>query len=177
MIKNSFNTINYTVFDKMDELEDLIGKSIDGIDEEIIDALHSIGIKAAILEYKYKNCGVRYPSTSLKLMNIDYDVIIPFENLFDFDRIFIFWHYKGTITDLELFDISPDKDMLKKDYDLILLKINNGEAHNIRAGDTKLLGAERLKEEVLVNNRKTNKRIFVLKKHYLQKMLNELKLY
>ena len=161
----------------MDELEDLIGKSIDAIDEEITDALDSIDIKAAILEYKYKNCGVRYPSTSLKLMNIDYDNVISFENLFYFDRIFIFWHYKGTISDLELFDISPDKDLLKKDYDFLLSKINNGEAHNLRAGDTKLLAAERLKDEILVNNRKTNKRTFVLKKHYLQKMLNELKLY
>ena len=161
----------------MDELEDLIGKSIDEIDDDIIDTLDGIGIKVAILKYNYKNCGVRYPSSSLKLMRIDYDNVISFDDLFDFERIFIFWHYKRTITDLEIFDITPDKDLFKKDYDLILSKINNGEAHNIRAGDTKLLAAERLDETVLVNNKKTNLRIFVLKKYYLQKMLNEIKLY
>ncbi|MBE6504502.1 MAG: hypothetical protein E7Z73_01980 [Methanobrevibacter millerae] len=161
----------------MDELEDLIGKSIDVIDKDITDALDSINIKAAILEYKYKNCGVRYPSTSLKLMDIDYNNVISFKDLFNFDRIFIFWHYKGTITDLEVFDISSDKNLLKKDYEVIVSKINNGEAHNIRAGDTKLLAAERLNDEIFLNGKKVNGRTFVLKKYYLQKILNELKLY
>ena len=158
----------------MDELEQLIGKSITEIDSDIINALESIDIKAAILEYKYKNCGVRYPSSSLKLIDIDYENVISFEDMFYFDRIFIFWHFEGRITDLELFDIASDKELLKKDYDLIISKIKNGEAHNIRAGDTKLLAAERLAEEVLVNNRKTNKRAFVLKKYYLQKILNQI---
>lgn len=158
----------------MDELEALIGKPIDDIDPDIIAVFESINIKVAVLEYKYKNCGVRYPSDSLKLNVIDYNNIIPFEDLFNFDKIFIFWHFRGTITDLELFDISQDKDLIKKDYDLIVSKIRNGEAHNIRAGDTKLLAGERLDEKVIVNNRKTNKRIFVLKRYYLQKILKEL---
>ena len=109
----------------MDELEQLIGKSITEIDSDIINALESIDIKTAILEYKYKNCGVRYPSNSLKLIDMDYENIISFENLFYFDKIFVFWHFDGIITDLELFDISPDKDLLEKDYDLIISKIRN----------------------------------------------------
>lgn len=160
----------------MDELEALIGKSISDISQDILTSFEIIGIKAAVLEYKYKNCGVRYPSDSLKLSDIDYDNIISFEDLFNFDRIFVFWHFNGTITDLELFDISSDKELLRKDYDLIVSKISNGEAHNLRAGDTKLLGAERLNEKVLVNNKKTNKRIFVLKKLFLQRILNEISL-
>jgi hypothetical protein len=157
----------------MDELESLIGKPISDISQDIITSFESIDIKADVLGYKYKNCGVRYPSDSLKLSDIVYDNIISFEDLFYFDKIFIFWHFNGIITDLELFDISLDKDLLKRDYDLIISKIKKGEAHNLRAGDTKLLGAERLNKEILVNNKKTNKRIFVLKKYYLQKILNE----
>ena len=161
----------------MDELEDFIGKPITEISSDILTSFESIGVKAAVLEYKYKNCGVRYPSSSLKLADIDYDNVILFDDLFNFDKIFIFWHFKGTVTDLEIFDITSDRDLLKKDYDLILSKIMDGEASLIRAGDTRLLAAERLNEEVFLNDKKVNMRVFVLKKYYLQKILNELKLY
>lgn len=161
----------------MDELEDFIGKPITEISSDILTSFESIGVKAAVLEYKYKNCGVRYPSSSLKLADIDYDNVILFDDLFNFDKIFIFWHFNGTVTDLEIFDITSDRDLLKKDYDLILSKIMNDEASLIRAGDTRLLAAERLNEEVFLNDRKVNMRVFVLKKYYLQKILNELKLY
>ena len=161
----------------MDELEDFIGKSITEITSDILTSFESIDVKAAVLEYKYKNCGVRYPSDSLKLADIDYNNVISFDDLFNFNKIFIFWHFKGTITDLEIFDITSDRNLLKKDYDLILSKISNNEVSFIRAGDTRLLAAERLNEEVSLNGRKVNKRAFVLKKYYLQKILNELKLF
>ena len=161
----------------MDELEDFIGKQVTEISSDILTSFESIGVKAAVLEYKYKNCGVRYPSASLKLADIDYNNVISFDDLFNFDKIFIFWHFNGTVTDLEIFDITSDRDLLKKDYDLILSKIVNDEASLIRAGDTRLLAAERLNEEVFLNDRKVNMRVFVLKKYYLQKILNELKLY
>ena len=161
----------------MDELESFIGKQVTEISSDTLTSFESIGVKAAVLEYKYKNCGVRYPSSSLKLADIDYDNVILFDDLFNFDKIFIFWHFKGTVTDLEIFDITSDRDLLKKDYDLILSKIMNGEASLIRAGDTRLLAAKRLNEEVFLNDRKVNMRVFVLKKYYLQKILNELKLY
>ena len=161
----------------MDELEDFIGKAITEISSDILTSFESIGVKAAVLEYKYKNCGVRYPSASLKLADIDYNNVISFDDLFNFDKIFIFWHFNGTVTDLEIFDITSDRDLLKKDYDLILSKIMDGEASLIRAGDTRLLAAERLNEEVFLNGLKVNKRAFVLKKYYIQKIINELKLY
>ena len=161
----------------MDELEDFIGKAITEISSDTLTSFESIGVKAAVLEYKYKNCGVRYPSASLKLADIDYNNVISFDDLFNFDKIFIFWHFNGTVTDLEIFDITLDRDLLKKDYDLILSKIMNGEASLIRAGDTRLLAAERLNEELFLNGLKVNKRAFVLKKYYLQKIINELKLY
>ena len=63
----------------MDELESLIGKSIFEINSEIIDSLKSINFKVAIVEYKYKNCGVRNPIESLKLAPIDYNDVISFE--------------------------------------------------------------------------------------------------
>ena len=161
----------------MDELESLIGKNVSEIDEDIIDVLKSIDIKAVILEYKYKNCRRRYPSASFKLASIDFSNPISFDELFNFDKLFIFWHFNGTITDLELFDLTLDRDVLKKDYDFIIDKIENSQSHNLRAGDTKFLAAKRLNEEILINGVKTNKRDFVLKVKFLQKILNEIKLY
>jgi hypothetical protein len=159
----------------MDELESLIGKSIFEIDSEIIKNLESINFKVAVLEYKYKNCGVRYPVNQLKLALIDYTNVITFDELINFDKIFIFWHFKEQITDLEIFDISSDLNNIKSDYDLIVSKIKNGQAHNIRQGDTKFLAAKRLDETVFINDKKVNKREFVLKKTYLQKILKEIK--
>ena len=158
----------------MDELEALIGKSVNEIDLEILTALESIGFKVGVLQYRYKNCGVRYPSDSFKLAFIDYSNLISFENLFDFDKLFIIWHFNDIITDLEIYDVSDDMDFLKSDYDLIKSKIDNGEAHDIRMGDTDFLGAKRVNETVLINDKKTNKRDFVLKKKYLQKILNQI---
>lgn len=160
----------------MDELESLIGKSISEIDSEIIESLKSINFKVAILQYKYKNCGQRYPAHPFKLARIDYNDVISFDELIDFRKIFIFWHFHEQISDIEVFDISPDLDNLKSDYDLIADKIKNGEAHNLRQGDTKYLAAKRLNETILLNDKKVNKREFVFKKSYLQKILNEIKL-
>ena len=160
----------------MDELESLIGKSIFEIDSEIIKALESVNFKVAILEYKYKNCGVRYPPSPLKLAPIDYDDIIAFDELINFEKIFIFWYFNEIITDLEIFDISLDLRNLKSDYELIAGKIKNGKTHEIRQGDTKFLAAKRMYETVIINDKKVNKREFVLKKSYLQKILNQIKL-
>ena len=160
----------------MDELERLIGKSVFEINSEIIESLEGINFKVAILEYKYKNCGVRYPASPLKLAPIDYSDVISFEKLIYFDKLFIFWHFNDIITDLEIFDISLDLNSLKSDYELIMDKIKNGQAHEIRQGDTKFLAAKRLEETVFVNDKKVNKREFVLKKTYLQKILKEIKL-
>ena len=159
----------------MDELESLIGKSISEIDEEIIKSLKSIDFKVAILEYKYKNCGQRYPIHPFKLDIIDYNNVISFDELIYFRKIFIFWHFKGQITDIEVFDITSDLDKLKADYDLIVSKIENNEAFNLRQGDTKYLAAKRLNETIVLNDKNVNKRDFVLKKSYLQKILNEIK--
>ena len=160
----------------MDELEKLIGKSIFEIDRQIIESLENINFKVAILEYKYKNCGQRYPIHPFKLTDIDYAEIISFNELINFQKIFIFWHYQEQITDIEIFDITLDLDNLKSDYDLIGGKIKNGEAYNIRQGDTNFLAAKRLDETIILNDKKVHKREFVFKKSYLQKILNEIKL-
>jgi len=161
----------------MDELENLVGKSIFDIDSDIVDALESINIKVAVLEYKYKNCGKRYPIETLNLADIDYENVILFDDLINFEKIFIFWHFKNQITDLELFNISNDLDNIKKDYDSIIAKIDNNQFLNIRQGDTKLLAAKRLDETVEFNNKSVNKREFVFTKRFLQKILNDIKLY
>ena len=161
----------------MDELERLVGKSIFDIDSDIIDALESINIKVADLEYKYKNCGMRYPIETLKLADIDYGDVISFDDLIDFEKIFIFWHFNNQITDLELFNITDDLDNIKNDYLLITKKIENNQSSNIRQGDTKFLAAKRLNETVEVNNKSVNKREFVFTKKYLQKIFNDIKLY
>lgn len=161
----------------MDELERLVGKSIFDIDRDIVDALESINIKVAVLEYKYKNCGMRYPIETLKLADIDYGDVISFDDLIDFEKIFIFWHFNNQITDLELFNITDDLDNIKNDYLLITKKIENNQSSNIRQGDTKFLAAKRLNETVEVNNKSVNKREFVFTKKYLQKIFNDIKLY
>lgn len=160
----------------MDEIEHLIGKNVSEIDSEIIKSLESICFKVAILEYKYKNCGQRYPIHPFKLDIIDYNNVISFDELIYFRKLFIFWHFKGQITDIEIFDITSDFDNLKSDYDFIAGKIKNDEACNLRQGDTKFLAAKRLNETIVLNDKSVNKREFVLKKSYLQKILNEIKL-
>lgn len=161
----------------MDELESLVGKSIFDIDRDIVDALESINIKVAVLEYKYKNCGKRYPVETLNLAPIDYSEVISFDDLINFEKIFVFWHFNNQITDLELFNITDDLDYIKNDYLLITKKIENNQSSNIRQGDTKFLAAKRLNETVEVNNKSVNKREFVFTKRYLQKILNDIKLY
>ena len=161
----------------MDELESLVGKSIFDIDRDIVDALESINIKVAVLEYKYKNCGMRYPIETLNLAPIDYSEVISFDDLINFEKIFIFWHFNNQITDLELFNITDDLDNIKNDYLLITKKIENNQSSNIRQGDTKFLAAKRLNKTVEVNNKSVNKREFVFTKRYLQKILNDIKLY
>ena len=158
----------------MDDLEKLIGKSISEIDSEVINAIESINIKVAILEYSYKNCGRRYPKTHFKLAPIDYNNLIAFKELIDFNKICIIWHFNDIITDLEFFDITQDLDLIEKDYDYIKGMIDTNQAYDLRAGDTKYLAAFRLNDEEIINDRKINKRVFVLKKTYLQKMLNEI---
>ena len=161
----------------MDELESLVGKSIFDIDRDIVDALESINIKVAVLEYKYKNCGMRYPIETLNLAPIDYSEVISFDDLINFEKIFVFWHFNNQITDLELFNITDDLDNIKNDYLLITKKIENNQSSNIRQGDTKFLAAKRLNKTVEVNNKSVNKREFVFTKRYLQKILNDIKLY
>ncbi len=158
----------------MDEFESLIGKSVNEIDSKMIDDIEGINIKVAILEYTYKNCGIRSPKTHLKLAPIDYNEVISFKDLIFFNKICIIWYYNAIITDLEFFDITEDMDLIKKDYDYIKDMIEKGQAHNLRAGDTKYLAAFRLNETLTIANKKVNKRAFVFKKTYLQKMLNEL---
>ena len=161
----------------MDGLESLVGKSIFDIDRDIVDALESINIKVAVLEYKYKNCGKRYPVETLNLAPIDYSEVISFDDLINFEKIFVFWHFNNQITDLELFNITDDLDYIKNDYLLITKKIENNQSSNIRQGDTKFLAAKRLNVTVEVNNKSVNKREFVFTKRYLQKILNDIKLY
>ena len=78
---------------------------------------------------------------------------------------------------MELFNISDDLKNIKEDYILITQKIENNQSSNIRQGDTKFLAAKRLDETVEVNNKIVNKREFVFTKRYLQKILNDIKLY
>lgn len=155
----------------MDSFEDIIGKSIDEVDlDESDDFIFSLG-------YKYKNCGVRYPTSKLKLADLDYFNFIGFNDLFKSESIFIIWYDEsGIITDLEIYYLSNDFDVLFKDYFYIKKVIEMGKAHKLREGDTKYLGASRLSERVPQPNssKLANKREFVLKKRYLKKILNEI---
>lgn len=156
----------------MDSFEALVGKNIN---EVVLN--ESTTFFVAPLEYFYKNCGRRYPASKFKLADLDYFDLIDFCELFRFDEILIIWHDEtGLITDLELYCLSNDFDVLFSDYYYIKKAIDNGEAHKLREGDTKYLGASRLSEKVSQPNsdKLANKRELVLKKKYLQKILNEI---
>ena len=155
----------------MDSFEDLIGMNISDIDlDESDDFIFSLG-------YKYKNCGMRYPASKLKLADLDYFDFIEFSELFKSESIFLIWHDEsGIITDLEIYYLSDDFDVLFIDYYKIKKAVDNGEAHKLREGDTKYLGASRLSDKVPQPNSSefANKREKKKKKKYLQKILNEI---
>ncbi|WP_296894907.1 hypothetical protein [uncultured Methanobrevibacter sp.] len=155
----------------MDSFEALIGKNINDV---VLN--ESTTFFVAPVEYFYKNCGKRYPASKFKLADLDYFDLIEFIDLFKFEAILIIWYCNEIITDLELYYLSNDFDVLLMDYYKIKKAIDNGEAHKLREGDTKYLGASRLNEKVHQPNsdKLANRRELVLKKKYLQKILNEL---
>ena len=155
----------------MDSFEALIGKNINDV---VLN--ESTTFFVAPVEYFYKNCGKRYPASKFKLADLNYFDPIDFTDLFKFESILIIWYCNEIITDLELYYLSNDFDVLFMDYYRIKKAIDNGDAHKLREGDTKYLGASRLNEKVPQPNsdKLANRRELVLKKKYLQKMLNEM---
>lgn len=157
----------------MDSFEQLIGKNMDEVSlDESNDSFF-----VAPLEYKYKLCGMKYPANKLKIADIDYFNLISFSELFKKDVILIVWHDEsGLITDLEIYHLTNDFEVLLNDYEHIRKVIDEGQAHSLREGDTKYLGASRLDEKVAQphSDHLANKREFVLKKKYLQKIINEI---
>lgn len=158
----------------MDSFKELIGLKIDDVDlDESLDFI-LVG-----LEYNTKHCGRKYPVTKLKLADLDYFNVISFSDLFKKETLFIIWYNeKRIITDLEIYYLSNDFDQLFLDYHTIFCAVRDGEAHKLTEGDTKYLGASRLSEKVPQPNseKPANKREFVLKKKYLQKIINEIKM-
>lgn len=155
----------------MDSFEALIGKNIN---EVVLN--ESATFFVAPLEYLYKNCGRRYPASKFKLADLDYFDFVEFSDLFKYEAILIIWYFEDIITDLEMYYLSNDFDVLVVDYYKIKMAIDNGKAHKLREGDTKYLGASRLPELVAQPNSEklANKRELVLKKKYLEKIINEM---
>lgn len=148
------------------DLEKCIGKSVNDIPQTFFKYL---------VEYRYKNCGRRYPAANYNLGEIDYSNPQSFEKLFLKRHLIILWHFNGTVTDLEIYDIFNDLEVLVNDYEHIIKMINDDKVCDLRQGQTKYLGAKRLNEKTLINGTdEVNKREFVLKKSYLQKILNEI---
>ena len=150
----------------MDSFDDFIGKNVNEIDLN-----ESEDFILVALEYNTKLCGQKYPSQKLKLADLNYFDMISFSELFKKEALFIIWHNQdGIITDLEIYYV------LFGDYYIIKKAIDNGVAHKLTEGDTKYLGASRLNEKVAQPNSKNlaNKRELVLKKKYLQKIINEI---
>ena len=156
----------------MDSFEALIGKDINEVTLN-----ESTTFFIAPLKYSTKLCGKRYPATKLKIADLDYFNLISFSELFKKEAILIIWYNEDNIiTDLEIYYISNDFDILFMDYYKIKKAIDEGQAHNLTEGDTRYLGASRLDEKVPQPNsdRLANKRELVLKKKYLQKIINEM---
>ena len=158
----------------MDSFKHLIGKNIN-----TVSLNESTKFFQAPLKYSTKLCGKRYPSSKFKLADIDYFNLISFEELFKKEAILIIWYNDNEIiTDLELYYLSNDFDVLFNDYCIIKKAIDEGNADKLREGDTKYLGASRFNNKVSQpnSNRLANRREFVLKKKYLQKIIDEITL-
>lgn len=156
----------------MDSFKRLIGLNINEVSLD-----ESSDFFIAPLQYNTKHCGRRYPNSKFKIADIDYFDLISFSKLFEKEAILIIWFNEDdVITDLELYYLSNDWDVLVNDYYYIKKAIDDGEAHKLTEGDTRYLGASRLVEKVPQPNseRLANKREFVLKKKYLQKIINEM---
>ncbi len=157
----------------MNSFDALIGKNINDV---VLN--ESPNFFLAPLSYSTKHCGLRYPSSKYKIADLDYFDLISFSQLFKKEAILIIWYNEDEIiTDLEMYYLSNDFDVLFRDYYHIKKAIDNGEAHKLTEGDTRYLGASRLNEKVPQPNseRLANKRELVLKKKYLQKIINEIK--
>ena len=158
----------------MDSFEALIGRNIY---EVTLNESKTFFI--APIKYSTKVCGRRYPSDKFKISDLDYFDLISFSQLFEKESILIVWYDEtGLITDLEIYHLSNDFDILFEDYCIIKNAIDNGNAHILREGDTRFLGASRLDEKVPQpkSDKLANKREFVLKKKYLQKIINEIQI-
>lgn len=156
----------------MNSFEAFIGKNIN---EVTLNESQTFFI--APLKYSTKLCGRRYPQDKFKIADIDYFNLISFSQMFSRESILIVWYNEdGIITDLEVYHLSNDLDVLLEDYNTIKKSIDEGKAHILTEGDTKYLGASRLKEKVAQPNsdKLANKRQFVLKKKYLQKIIDEM---
>ncbi len=156
----------------MDSFKQLIGKKVDEIDLDESD-----NFILAKIPYNTKLCGKKYPSSKLKLADLDYFNLIEFSDLFKKETLFLIWYDENkSVTDLEIYYLSNDFDVLFSDYYKIKKAIDNGEAHMLTEGDTKYLGASRLSQKVPQPNsdKLANKRELVLRKKYLQKIINEI---
>lgn len=156
----------------MDSFKRIIGKNINEISLD-----ESSDFFIAKIAFKCKHCGRRFPTEKFKLADIDYFNLISFNELFEKKSIFIIWYnINGIITDFEIYHLTNDFDVLIKDYDYIKRTIESGNAHILTEGDTVYLGASRLNEKIPqpFSDKLANKREFVLKKSYLQKILNEI---
>ena len=156
----------------MDSFEQLIGMNVDEIDLDESD-----DFILAKIPYNAKHCGKRYPSSKLKLADLDYFNLIDFSLLFKKETLFIIWYGEDRlVSDLEIYHLSNDFDVLLCDYYTIKKAIDDGCAHKLTEGDTRYLGASRLEEKVAQPNsdKLANKRELVLKKKYLQKIIDEI---
>ena len=157
----------------MDSFKHHIGKNVDEVDLD-----ESSDFILAKIGYWYKNCGMRYSAQKLKLSDLDYFDMVSFSDLFSSEVLFIIWYEceSRIITDLEIYYLSNDFDVLFRDYYKILSAVRSGNAHNLREGDTRYLGASRLSEKVPQPNsdKLANKREIVLKKKYLDRILGEI---
>lgn len=165
MIEEITNLINF-------DLKNLKKPYKEVVEEKL--KLDDNSIKVGVLEYGIKHCGKRYPKEKLFLEKINYNNLINFNELFNFNKLLIFWYKDYIITDIEIYDIELDLTILKEDYNFIKHMIQTKEARLISEGDTQYLGAALSRGKTKISNKNVRNREFVLKKKYLQVIINEL---
>lgn len=114
----------------------------------------NLGIELKVTGYIVNKDGSKTPKERLSLSMINYNAIINEEFefsklLFKNRKMLIIWYeyIKGInysdfqITEFQLYDMTPDIEVIKNDFYLIRNKVQVGQAHLLSEGDTTFLGA------------------------------------
>ncbi|MBX9970688.1 hypothetical protein H7K06_24465 [Priestia aryabhattai] len=162
-----------------------------GLDSNSKSWFNNLGIQLKVLSFTRKGNDLSARERVI-LNTIDYSTIV--HEMFEFNKVvpkklLIIWYEfdknkhlsKMEIKYYQLYDLSQDEEILKKDFEIIKKKVISGEADKLSEGDTLVLGAAtkgRNKDDSLVSqpfsDNLAQRRAFSLKNFYMKALLRML---